>query len=382
MKNSLVTLIMLAAFGFSLSVQAQCSPGSGTTTLSINGTPAAGQVVSIPVTSTTTTEISMADSVGGGALPFVLLVGTGISCQSIFLTWGGTIDLSSPQILFNGISPSSFLDVSAKTNWSSSFPTGCYWAGNTAAAFQSVCTEPTMPPLFFRETGAIQATYVANGTVTTVYNAIGDDAFVAHTLSGACGTSGSILFGGLSYSSIYISSNGPITFGTGTNGFSATTAGFFSGFSSSLPGVSPRWCDMGRNTALNDQVTVIEDAAAGYIECQFTGQEAWNSGTPLGAWSCRIANASGGSSGTRVTLDFTASLPNSSSDDSSLVGVTDGQAGGLNSILNFSTAGTLPYQTPSGSGPESICQLFPAGSFTTALLTLTDVMGNFNWTVI
>lgn len=379
-----ILLALLISGAFVADATAQCSTGSGTTSLLINNTSAVGQALTIEVSADTQTSIKVEDSVGGGGHPFILAVGAGLSCQSIYLTWGGTLDITSPQILLNGMMPSNVLDMTAKTDWTYTYPTGCLWNGNTSAAIQAVCAEPTLPPFFVRETGAIQATYVASSAATTTYAAFSDDSFQSHSFIGNCGGSPvSIEFGGTAYTDIYFSSNGIVSFGASSTDYSPTAAEFFGGFGVGAPGVATRWYDYASSQSGSSSVKITEDSAAGSVEVQYIHMKSNHTGSNQGDWSCRFAPATGtgaSGSGTMVTLDFTNSITDFISFQTYFIGVTDGVAGGTNTLLQLQSS-NLPHATAAGAAPESILSTTPSNAAPTGVFTFTDVLGNHTWTV-
>ena len=303
------TSLLTAALCFAIlagSGAAQCTLGGGMVDLKIDGVVATGQVLDVTVGAGGSSEIALTDLTGASGDAFILAAGPSIACQSIFLAWGSTFDVAAPGIVLNGIAPATPMDMMAVTDFSITFPVDCAAAGSNGPALQAVHVAPALAPFFLHNTGAIQASYVDNAPVSVTFENWGDDAAVLFNGASSCGIAGvPMVYGGVAYQDIYISSNGPLTFTGGTNDFSASTAELFSGWGSGYPGVAPRWEDMSRSSALNDKVIVTQDVANGTVEFDFQGMEHWGSGAPLGDWKCTFGLAGPGS----VVIDLTNALP-------------------------------------------------------------------------
>jgi hypothetical protein len=236
------------------------------------------------------------------------------------------------------------------------------------------------PPFNLAITGAIQAVYAAPATIVTTYENWGDDAAVYHSTQNCPGSSANMLFGTVAYQHAYICSNGPITFTGGTDDFGASAADLFSGWAGGFPGVAPRWEDMANSAALNDKLIITEDVVNNTVEFSFLGNEHWGSGAPLGDWTCTFGLAGPGS----VVIDLTNALPGGETD---VVGVSDGGAAGptgaagLDSIVDLDVAAAAFYTTAVGTGPESICEEFAAGTTDNNIYTFIDLTGTFEWTL-
>jgi len=361
---------------------AQCTPSTGSVDLTLNGNVAAGQTLNLTGAPGATTTIALSHT-GGAAVPFILAGGNAIACQTLFLAFGGTIDIVGADVLLNGFTPTTVLDLLATTDFSITYGTECSANGASGPALQAVHAEPGVPPFNLAVTGAIQAAYSAPaGIISTTYENWGDDSAVMHSTAPACpgGASTTMLMGTVNYQEAYICSNGPITFGGGTNDFSSTAGELFSGWAAGYPGVSPRWEDMGRPSALNDKLTITEDTVNNTVEFSFTGQEAWGSGAALGDWKCTFGAAGPGS----IVIDLSAALPSAEND---VVGVSDGGpsgptgTAGTDSILDLDMAAAAGYTTATGAGPESICEEFGAGTMDTNVYTFVDLTGTFEWTI-
>ena len=361
---------------------AQCTSSTGSVDLELNGNIATGQVIAASGLPGGTTTISLSDSGGAPGDAFILVGGNAIACQSIFFVFGGTLDVAGAGILLNGISPATPLDQMAVTDFSISYGTDCTANGTSGPALQAVHMAPAAAPYFLAVTGAAQATYSVPQTLVTVYENWGDDAAVLHSTQAACpgGPSANMQFGTVAYQDVYISSNGPLSFNGGTGDYSATALEHFNGYSLGFPGVAPRWEDMQNSATLNDQVIVTTDLVNNTAAFRFVGQAAWGSGALLGEWTCTFGLAGPGS----VVIDLSLALPAA---ENCVVGVTDGGPGGptgtagLDSVVDLDVAAAAGYTTPSGTGPESICEEFGAGSMDVNVYTFIDLTGTFEWTL-
>lgn len=384
---SFAALALICACALTGSLTAQCTAGGGSVDLGINGNIGIGQVVTVQMPSTL--DITLTDNNGPGN-PFILLAGSGISCMAIPLAWGGSVDLAGISIVADGISPVTVFDFMAVTDFQVSVPANCSQAGTNGPALQAIHQDPTAAPIFFNHTGAAGILYSNAALITTVYDALGDDSSVQHLLGmdPCAGYNGqSITFGGATYSDLYIGSNGQVTFNGGSNDFSPTTAEFFSGWNSGLPGVAVFWIDLARSSAVSDSVVITEDLVAGTVSVDYKNQEFWSSQTPAGDFSCTF----GALGIDTLTIDLTATLPGAVSDADPIVGVTDGAVGGLDTAHDYDVAiaaGGGAYSTPAGSAPESICEQYlqsgadPAAPLDNVVFTFMDVTSTFDWLVL
>jgi len=359
---------------------AQCTASTGSVNLELNGNVAAGQTVNLVGQTGGTTTISLSHG-AAAAVPFILVGGNAVACQTIFLAFGGTLDVAGAAILLNGFAPATVLDALATTDFSITYATECSANGSSGPALQAVHAEPGAAPYNLAITGAIQGAYSSGGIIVTTYENFGDDSSVAHSTAAVCtgGADTSMHFGGAVYQVAHISSNGPVSFTGGTGDYSSSTGEFFSGFNAGYPGVAPRWEDMGNSSTVGDMVQVTSDTSLNTVEFKFIGQLAWGNGAPLGEWSCTFGLAGPGS----VVIDLSNAL---ASADPDVVGVTDGGpsgptgAAGLDSVVDLDMAAAAAYTTPTGAGPESICESFAPGTMDMNVYTFID-LGNFEWSL-
>ena len=222
-------------------------------------------------------------------------------------------------------------------------------------------------------------------SITTIYNAIGDDANQAHALTqpGA----NTITYGGTAYSTLYLGSNGQVTFTLGNNGFMPSLAEFFAGWQATPttvanPGVATYWADYARGTVATDNITVIEDGTLSTVEVQYNNQEYWDSLTQAGSWKCTFGLLGPGS----VTLDLSGVLLNNivGTDQNPVVGVSDGIDDGLgngvsatgdNNTADLSVLLGAAYATGSSTtvAPESIGEQFPAGTLDLTVINFLEL---------
>ncbi len=383
-----VALSLLCACALIGSATAQCTTGGGAVDLTLNGTIGIGQTIAIEMPSTL--DISLIDNVAPGNA-FILVAGNGILCGAIPLVWGGSIDVAAPAIVANGVTPSTIIDFMCTTDFTVSVPTSCTMAGLTGPSFQAIHVDPAAAPYFFNHTGAAEILYSNAATMTTVYDAMADDSSTQHILgmdpcSGYNGMS--ITLGGNVYSSLFIGSNGQVTFGGGSTDFTPTLAEFFNGWASGLVGVATLWTDLAR-TGVPDSVVVTEDLGLGTVKVEYKNQQWWGSSTPAGNWNCTF----GALGIDTFTIDLTAVLPGVNvTDGNPIVGVTDGVVSGTgDTSLDYDVAlaaGGGTYITPAGNAPESICeQYLQAGGSPTApldniVLSFLDVSSTFDWLIL
>lgn len=301
------------------------------------------------------------------------------------LPWGGTLDLASPSIILNGIQPASPFDAMASSDFLMTLPTTCADRGSSWPALQAIYEEPTSPPFFLNHTEVGQV--VLPTMIKTYYGDLPDDGFVQHDL---CGT---ISYLGVNYSSLYLCSNGQITFGNGVTSFAPSAPDFFSGFQASgsnpNPGVAPIWTDLNRSNTHSDWISVEEGDGATGTRVAFMNQWHWSSGLYAGSWSCDLGLLGPNS----VAFDLTGYIPGApQNDDDPISGVTDGYmapiGAGANSIVDFTAImGAAGYTTPPGTEPESIMEQFslagadPSAPFDIGILNFTDATGTGLWTI-
>lgn len=235
-------------------------------------------------------------------------------------------------------------------------------------------------------------------SVTTVYAALGDDAFQAHTLTqpGA----NSITYGGVPYSTLFLGSNGQVTFTVGSGDFSSTMPELFAGWQATPstvanPGIATYWADFARG-GVPDDITVIEDGTLATVEVQYNNQEYWDSQGAAGSWKTTFGLLGPGS----VTIDLSGVLLNnvSGTDQDPIVGVSDGIDDGLGngiSATGDNNTGDLDilqaaaYATGSAAtvAPESIGEQFPAGTLDLTVINFIEIgdgttLPFFTWQIL
>ena len=126
---------------------------------------------------------------------------------------GGEASISSTRrVLLNGFGPNSVLEAAVVTDYEISFtPPRDSVDSDLTPTFQAVVADPGNPPLFFRNTEAVQTSY--DRCRTTVYSSLFDDDFATHDLLGTTN------FYGTDYTQMFLSSNGLVTFGGGNINF-------------------------------------------------------------------------------------------------------------------------------------------------------------------
>lgn len=378
-----IALAMIVLVAIAGSATAQWDTDGPNAAFAINGqTPSVADAVGHQVT--INVPDTMALTLTSGANPTVgfLLLNGALNAAAFAAPWGGSIDVGVPSGLGtppSGVTivvdslffsvPSPFAPF-ALTPFTMSATVGASFAGVNVGGFQAIMGEPTMPPLFFDNTEAGGPTFA--NAVVTVYDAIGDDANILHSLNGSATPSG-VTFGGIMYTQFYIGSNGVVSFAAGVNDFSATTAEFFSGFqptptAAANPGIALGWQDLARG-GVADDITIIESPTAGTVRVEYNNQEHWDSQLTAGSWSGTFDNNTPG----LFTFDMTGLLIGDPSMDSGpLVGLTDGDdTVGTDYVSDLSVDQGGGYT--SAAGPESIVEDFLATAVLGAPLDITVV---------
>ncbi len=332
---ALVAVLCISGFA-----AAQCTDGSlSNLDLTLNGVdPSSDPGHQITTSANGAIDLSIVDSTGAST-GFILLAGSGISCASI--PAGAIldqIDLGSPQLLLDGINSTlGALDFLATTPFTVGFALPVAFAGICGPAFQAVYIEP---PFFFRTTDAGQICY--QGTKVTTYSTgtLGDDDKVTHALDGV---TPDIVFNGVSYSSLTISSNGVVAMVDGTTSWTPLMAQFFAGFVAGAtvtpnPGVSLLWSDLMQFGTPNGVPSwdVIEDMVTGDVQVVARNQNFWSSADPAGDTSCTFTVNAGFNHD--VVMDYSATIVGVTSADNILIGLTDGDSN-VGTDVDLSTAG-------------------------------------------
>ena len=368
---------------------AQCSSGGAFVALTINGlAPSTVDPVGHRVSVNLPAGIANFEiSDGGSDSPLLLVTGSDLLCGFFPVPWGGSIDLLNPTLLLDGFTGSTPFDQAARTDFTLAYSSlSCSLLGVSGPAMQAILQDPANSPFFLNHSEAGVVDFVSIDVVT-VYANLGDDDFVEHVVNSVCGNS-SVTFGGVAYTSMFLNSNGAITFQDGSTDFGGDADRFFAGFQdagtlSPNPGIATLWGDFAE-PGVPDDITVIE-SADGSVEVQFNNQMWWDSATSAGSWTCRLDAPIDS-----VILDMSAALPGVSGfDPDPITGVSDGDDsnGGTDSNVDFSSLlQSGPYSTPLNAAPESIAEVFPFGGsfpgqpFDLGLLSFQH-LGGFNWLV-
>jgi len=323
--------VLVAMFCISGVATAQCTDGTlSALDLTLNGIdPSSDPSHQITTSANGAIDLSIVDSTGANTA-FILLLGSSISCGSI--PAGAVldqIDLGGAQLLLDGINSSAgALDFMAVTPFTVGFSLPVAFAGICGPAFQAVYLDSSVG-FFFRTTDAGQICY--QGTKITTYGAaamltLGDDDFVTHALDPV---TPDIMFNGVPYSSLTISSNGVVAMVTGTASWTPVMAQFNAGFAvgpttTANPGVSLLWSDLMRSGTPNGEPSweVSEDMVTGNVTVVAKNQNYWSTGDPAGDASCMFTVNPGVNHD--VTLDYTATTVGLASADNILIGLTDG----------------------------------------------------------
>lgn len=360
---------------------AQWDPGNGPASLKINGVlPSVADPTAHRVFVGNSTSWNLAIRSIGPA-PFVLVAQTALTPGAIITPWWGSVDMVNPVVVLNGIFPATPLDALAVTDFEMTLP--LVYPGSVGPAVQAVVLDFTAFPLPYRNTEAGQAYGLTN--VSVGFPALGDDDFVAYQPVYP------IVFSGVAYSTVYISSNGMATFGGPAVSYSPSAPGFFDGFNGGgvrNPGVAVMWGDFNPPSATGDSVHVFESLTAGFVQISWLAQTHYASGTAAGSWTIEFADDG-------FTLNHFGYLPGTVADGQRIVGVTDGLVtptfnndNDITATGGFGALPSLPW-TPAGAGEQSICEVLPpAGAPTFKLLTVVHFCqyfpvtpGDYMWLV-
>ena len=291
--------------------------------------------------------------------------------------WGGSVDMTvaGAVLVLDGItfSVNPFLDAFARTDSSGLFSVSPF-AGSFLAdkrfCLQAIVSDPTNPVGGFgldnTELGSIVFMDPPQ-IVTTCIPGLPDDGFQSHALTAVPSIS---FFGGFlspqTYTSLFINSNGFISFDAGSTDFSETLGEFFGGIGSpSNPAVALYYSDLNRGgTGSGASYKIIEDPNAQTVEVIYENQNHWSSQDPAGDFSVRFNLASHA-----ITFDYSAFIPAISATDDGIFGVTDGDssAGTDTDLSNnmgtgTSIAATAPAMYVSPNAGNSIGELIPGNT--------------------
>ena len=209
---------------------------------------------------------------------------------------------------------------------------------------------------------------------------LGDDANQSHALTVP------VTYYGTVFSSLFLNSNGYVSFGAGANDFTETEAEFFGGWGvPPNPGVGAYYSDL-NNGGIGSGATydVTEDTANQTVIVGFNNQNHWSSNDPAGSFSVTFGTFGPNS----LTQDYTAFIPALTSTDDGIIGVTDGDvlvgmdtshSNGLGTGLGLQIG--LLSDIP-GTGPNSHCETIPANTpISSAMYNWIDPTGLGEYTL-
>lgn len=376
-RTSLYVLLLMAVV--SGAAFAQCSGFHQTTSLTINGIdPATDPGNQIALSAPYAMALDVADS-GGAALPLIILAGNNITCGALPATPTLSVDIGGASVLLDGTGSGlgiPALNALAVTPFtiSTAFPTAI-WQGLNGPAFQAIVLDPTAGAVPFISTTAGQLVF--QNSTTTCYT-LADDGNTSHALGG------SINFGGVPYSTLYVGSNGQVTFGSGVNDFSQTLAEHFGGWGAPVnAGVSLLYTDLNNGgTASGATYCVTENLLTGDVDVDYNNQNYWGSNEAAGSFKVTF-------SGPLVMLDYTNLVAQVTGTSNFIIGVTDGDpAVGTDTDLTVANGGpglipSLGIFTSAAAG-DSVAEDFVAAdaALLAALPVVTFIdLGAFMWTV-
>lgn len=298
---------------------------------------------------------------------FILITAPTISAGAFGVPWGGSIDIGIPQsplppagiqVIVDSVffTANPGLSAFAVTPFNLTLSLGIGLAGLSGPALQAIVADPTAAPFFLDNTEAVFPSYQA--LTVTVYDTLGDDAFQPHNLDPVgIGSPITITFGGTTYTSLFVGSNGALAFGAGSSSFNTTLARFFAGFQTAPTGITNPgvavWEDLNPSGfSGTDNVTVVEDLGLGTVQVQYNNQEHWNSNLTAGSWSITF----GGIGPNSVTFDMSGYIGGDPAIDfGPIIGLTDGTSlSGTDRTSDLSVDIGSAYTT--AAGPESIAE--------------------------
>ena len=340
-----------------------------------------GHCVSVFVPGPFTLEI---DSGANANQAFILLAKAqcagGLPCfvpEATSTPWGGSIDmtLAGISVVMDGkaLTANPIFDPFANTGVAGVFTVPL----NAPAALdgkkiclQAIVCDPTNPPFNLDNTELAGIDFQVPPFINvTCLNAIGDDDFVNVPL-----TTQSISFYGQIFNSIFINSNGYLSFAGGSSDFTETIADFDGGYATGGPGVSLYQSDLNRGgTASGGSYKITEDGGAGTVEVQFLNQNHWSSQEPAGD-----LRAVFDAPAKRITFDYSNFIPGTTATDDGIFGVTDGDVatGSLTDLSDGAGTGVSAVKGAfaSGFGPDSIAEIIPGNTpFGCPIYDFTDI---------
>ena len=293
---------------------------------------------------------------------------------------GGSIDmtLDGVEVVLNGFAPG-VLGLLSKTGTSGVFGLNafapCTLAGKKIS-FQAIVADPSGSGGPFMLDNTELASVFFDPCVTTIA-ALGDDDFVEHALNF------SIDYYTQSFSSVFINSNGFLTFDHGSTDFEETLADFFGGFGGGPnPVVASYFSDLnrdGENSGASYRIT--EDSAADTVEVVYENQNHWSSQEPAGSFSVLFDNLAG-----TVTFDYSGFLPGTMAIDDGIFGVSDG-TGFLGNESDLSDGAGTGISSQLGiytsfSSFDSIGEVIPMNTpFGSSIYVFTDLNGQGMWSI-
>ena len=294
---------------------------------------------------------------------------TSVDALDIGHVYSLDLDLLTHQLFLDGTG--AFIPATALTPYLSTSADGIFEFAVTAAVPAGTTLALQMgffSPSYVQGLATSQAFDVTVRPPTTTY-ILGDDDFVQHDLSVP------VTFYGETYESLFVGSNGYVTFGSGSSDFTESEPEFFNGWNSPPnPGVALYYSDLNRGGMTNGATyEVVENPSQGTVRVDFLNQIHFASNLPAGSFSVEFGPLGPGS----VVLDYAGFLPGMGNSDAGIVGITDGDASvGVDTSFTSSGGflGNTPYVSP--TGPDSICETFtPSASIPFQTLTFITFGG-------
>jgi hypothetical protein len=174
--------------------------------------------------------------------------------------FGGLVDLdvASLSIVLDGLADPAFT-LDATGSWTAALPIPANAPIGAQGAWQGLFADPTTP-IGASLSAATRATVAPGITVTPLV--LGNDTFVNVDVS-SYGLS--LPFYGQSYSSVFVNSNGLLTFTVGTNDFSPTQLEMLAW----MPRICGNWSDLRPDSGGAVTLTVDQSTAAPFVQVGF-----------------------------------------------------------------------------------------------------------------
>lgn len=207
---------------------------------------------------------------GAASQPFIVGGSAGLRPSGASFPYGLLdLDLVSYGTVFNGLTNALFFTDGTGT-WTALLPIASNTPLNQTRAFQGIVSHPGFPQ------GAIltaaSRVVIAPG-VTTQNISLGDDSTFNFSLASYGFT---LPYFTQTYSSVFVNSNGSLSFGAGNTDYTATASEFLGG----TPQIAGFWTDLNPSAGGTVVMNVDQTTAVPFIRCDFNNVSEFAVGTP------------------------------------------------------------------------------------------------------